>query len=213
MNINVNNNGTVETVSVSQVRSLQVQSEHTTHLTFFNGRKNIKGEVNLPLETIVLQIQKAVNISGSYGKVMFSDRYKDFSYNHRISILRENDATAHKRLCPICGRIDQIYQTGCQCKVSIPYNGKKTITNDTFKLSKQVIRLEEKDDDPETVTSLFNKFGQCVKEMVVSDIHFNKELGNVCGKIKLKNLEYTVYTDLFENIESVATDRHEWWRI
>lgn len=213
MNINVNNNGTVEAVSISQIRSLQTLSADTTHLIFFNGRKNIKGEVELPLETIVDKIQKSVGISGSYGEIMFSDKYKDFSYHHRISLLRENDSTTHKRLCPICGRIDQVYQTGCKCKVSIPYKGKKTITNDTFKLSKQVIRLEEKDDDPEIVTSLFNKFGECVKEMVVSDIYFNQELGNVCGKIKLKNLEYTVYTDLFENIESVQSDRYEWWRI
>ena len=215
MKITVQVSGVEQVISISQIRTLQVIDENTTRLSFYNGRKNVKNAIlNKNLETFASEIQKLAGDKEAYGTPIFRDPFKDFSYHHRISLLREMDSTTHKRLCPLCGRIDQIYHTGCSCKVEIPFSGKKSVTKkDGLKLTRQVVELDLRDDDPTTIQHVFNAKGEFLKEKPVTNIHWDEYSQRICGHIKVcGSWGVLVYTDEVESIEDIETKRYNWWR-
>lgn len=72
MKITVQVSGVEQVISISQIRTIQVIDENTTRLSFYNGRKNVKGIIlNQNLETFVSEIQK---VAGDKTHIPFSGK-------------------------------------------------------------------------------------------------------------------------------------------
>jgi hypothetical protein len=124
------------------------------------------------------------------------------------------DSTTHKILCPLCGRIGQIYHTGCNCKTHIPFSGKKSVTNKNgLKLTRQVVELDWRDGDPSLIEHLFNSKGEFLKEKPVTGIYWDKHIQRICGHVKLYgSFGVLVYTYDVKSIDDIETKRYNWWR-